>query len=59
MVVGYRKKVNRVGDELTNLVPNNEVIERLEKIKYLLITINERLNCGEQYKTVKSKLKGG
>ena len=59
MVIGYRRKLNRVGDELTNLVPKNEVIKRLEKIKYLLITINERLNCGEQYKTVKKKLKGG
>ena len=59
MVVGYRRKLNRVGDELTNLVLNNEVVKRLEQIKYLLITINERLNCGEQYKTVKSKLKGG
>ena len=59
MVVGYRRKLNRVGDELTNLVLNNEVIKRLEQIQYLLITINERLNCGEQYKTVKSKLKGG
>ena len=59
MVVGYRRKVNRVGDEVTNLVLNNEVIKRLEKIKYLFITINERLNCGEQYKTVKNKLKGG
>ena len=59
MVVGYRRKLNRVGHELTNLVQNNEVIKRLEKINYLLITINERLNCGEQYKTVKNKLKGG
>ena len=59
MVVGYRRKVNRVGDELKTLVLNNEVIKRLDKIKYLLITINERLNCGEQYKTVKNKLKGG
>ena len=59
MVVGYRRKVNRVGDEVTNLVLNNEVIKRLEKIKYLLITINGRLNCGEQYKTVKNKVKRG
>ena len=35
MVVGYRTKLNSVGNELTNLVLNNEVIQRLEKKKYL------------------------
>ena len=59
MVVGHRRKINRVGDELSNLVLNNEVIKRVEKIKYLLININESLNCEEQYKTVKNKLRGG
>ena len=59
MVVGHRRKLNRVGNELSNLVLNNEVIKRVEKIKYLGINIDESLNWGEQYKTVKNKLKGG
>ena len=59
MVVGHRRKLNRVGDELPNLVLNNEVIKRVEKINYLLINIDESLNREAQYKTVKNKLKGG
>ena len=59
MVVGHRRKLNRVHNEVPNLVLNNEVIKRIEKIKYLGININESLNWEEQYKTVKNKLKGG
>ena len=59
MVVGHRGKLNRVGNEVQNLVLNNEVIKRIEKIKYLEINIDESLNWEEQYKTVKNKLKGG
>ena len=33
MVVGYRRKLNTVGDELPNFVLNNEAIKRVEKIK--------------------------
>ena len=33
MVVGNRRKLNRVGNEVSNLVLNNEVIKRVEKIK--------------------------
>ena len=40
MVVGHRRKLNRVGNELSNLVLNNEVIKRVEKIKYLGINID-------------------
>ena len=59
MVVGHRRKLNRIGNELSNLVLNTEVIKRLEKIKYLGINIDESLNGEEQYETVKNKLKGG
>ena len=59
MVAGYRRKLNRVGNELSNLVLNNEVIKRVEKIKYLEINFDESHNWEEQYKTVKNKLKGG
>ena len=59
MVVGHRRKLNRVGDELPNFVLNNEAIERVEKTKYLCINIDESLNWEEQYKTVKNKLKWG
>ena len=44
MVVGHRRKLNRVGNEIPNLVLNNEVIKRVEKIKYLGINIDEGLN---------------
>ena len=40
MVVGHRRKLNRVDNELSNLVLNNEAIKRLEKIKYLGINID-------------------
>ena len=59
MVVGHRRKVNRVGNELSNRVLNNEVIKKEEKIKYLGINTDESLNWEEQYKTAKNKLKGG
>ena len=47
MVVGHRRKLNRVGNELTNLVLNNEGIKRVEKI-YSGINIDESLNWEEQ-----------
>ena len=59
MVIGHRRKLNRVDNELSNLVLNNEVIKRVDKVKYLGINIDESLNWEEQYKTVKNKLKGG
>ena len=59
MVVGHRRKLNKVGNEVSNIVLNNEVIKRVAKIKYLGININESLNWEEQYKTVKKELKGG
>ena len=59
MVLGHRRKLNRVGNEMPNLVLNNEVIKRVDKIKHLGINIDESLNWEEQYKTVKNKLKGG
>jgi len=59
MVIGHRRKLNRVGDELPNFVLNSEVVKRVEKIKYLWINIGESINREEQYKTVKNRLKGG
>ena len=32
MVVGHKRKLNRVSNELSNLVLNNELIKRVEKI---------------------------
>ena len=55
IVVGHRRKLNWVGDELPNLVLNNEVIKKVEKIKYLVSNIAESLNWEEQYRTVKKK----
>ena len=59
MVVGHRRKLNSVGDELPNLVLTNEVIKKVEKIKDLGTNIDESLNCEKQYTDVKNKLKGG
>ena len=59
MVIGHRRKLNRVGNELSNLVLIDAVIKRVEKIKYLGINIDESLNWEKQYNTVKNKLKGG
>ena len=59
MVVGHRRKLSKVGNELPNFVLNNEVIKTVEKIKCLGININKSLYWEEQYKTVKNKLKGG
>ena len=58
MVVGQRRKLNRVGNEVPNLVLNNEVIERVEKIKYLGTNIDESLNWEEQYKLSRTSSKG-
>ena len=58
MVVGHRRKLNRVGNELPNLVLNNAVIKRVEKIKYLGINIDENLNWEEQYKTEEQAQRG-
>ena len=59
MVIGHRRKLNRVGNELSNLVLNDAGIKRVEKMKYLRINIDESLNWEKQYKTVKNKLEGG
>ena len=59
MVIGHRRLLNRVDDDLPDLVLNNEVIKRVDKTKYLGINIDESLNWKEQYKTIKNKLKGG
>ena len=47
MVVGHRRKLNRVSDELPNLVLNNKAIKRVDKIKHLGINIDESRNWEE------------
>ena len=59
MIIGHRRKLNRVGNELSNLVLINAVIKRVQKIKHLGINIDESLNWEKQCKTVKNKLRGG
>ena len=49
MVVGHGRKLNRVSNELPNLVLNNKVIKRVDKMKYLGINIDESLYWEEQY----------
>ena len=52
-------KIEKVGENLPDLVFNNQVIKRIESTKYLRIGIHESLSLKEQYKAVKSKLKNG
>ena len=59
MVIGHRRQLNKVGNDLPDLVLDNEVIKRVDKTKYLGTDIDESLNWREQYKTIKNKLKGG
>ena len=35
IVIGHRRKLNRVGDDIPDLVLNNEAIKNVEKTKYL------------------------
>ena len=58
MAIGHRRKLNRVGDNLQNLVLINQVIKRVEKAKYLVISIDKSLNWKELYKTVKTSSNG-
>ena len=55
MVVRYRRKLTRVGDELPNHFLNNKDIKRVE-MKYLGINIDKSLNLEEQYQTSKNNL---
>ena len=57
VAVRQRRKLNKEGDELPNLVLNNEVTKGVEKIKYLGMNIEKSLTWEEQYKIVKIKLK--
>ena len=58
MAIGHRRKLNRVDDNLQDLVLNNQVIKRVEKAKYLVISIDKSLNWKELYKTVKKNSNG-
>ena len=57
MVIGHRRQLYKVGNDLPDLVLNNEVIKRVDKTKDLGININESLSWKEQYKTIKNNLK--
>ena len=59
MVIGHRRQLNKIGNDLPDLVLNSEVIKRVDKTKHLGINIDESLNWKEQYKAIKNKLKGG
>ena len=59
MVIGHWRQLNKIGNDLPDLVLNNEVIKRADKTKYLGINIDESLNWKVQYKAIKNKLKGG
>ena len=48
MVIGHRRQLKKVGNDLPDLVLDNEVIKRVDKTKYLEINIDESLNWREQ-----------
>ena len=48
MVIGFRRKLNKIGNDWPDLVLNNEGIKRVDKTKYLGINIDESLNWKEQ-----------
>ena len=54
MVIGHRQLLNQTGNDLPDLVLNNEVMKRVDKIKYLGIIIDESLNWKEQHKAIKN-----
>ena len=58
MVIGHRRQLNKIGNDLPDLVLDNEVIKRVDKTKYLGINIDESLNWKEQCKAIRNKLKG-
>ena len=47
MVIGHRRQLNKIGNDLPDLVLNNEIIQRIDKTKYLGIIIDESLNWKE------------
>ena len=58
-VIGHRRQLNKIGNDLLDLVVNNEVIKWVDKTNYPAINIDERLNWKGQYKDIKDKLKRG
>ena len=59
MVIGHRRQLNKIGNDLPDLVLNSEVITRVDTTKYPGIIIDESFNWKEQYKAIKNQLKGG
>ena len=52
MVIGHRQQLNKLGNDLPDLILDNEVIKRVDKTKYLGINIGESLNWRELLKKV-------
>ena len=48
MIIGHKRELNRVDDDLPDLLLSNEVIKRVDNTKYLGINIDESLNWKEQ-----------
>ena len=56
MVVGHKRQTARIlGPIEVNL--NGGPIKRVQKVKYLGITVDENLTWNEQYKKLKGKIK--
>ena len=48
MVIGHRRQLNKVGNDLQDLVLDNEVIKRVDKTKYLRINYQKQAERGLQ-----------
>ena len=56
MVAGHKRQSNCILDPLEVNI-NREPIKRAQMVKYLGITVDEKLTWNEQYKNLKSKIK--
>ena len=48
MVIGHRRQLNKIGNDLPDLVLNDKIINRVDKTKYIGINIDESFSWKEQ-----------
>ena len=57
MVIGHQRRINEI-DDLPPLELDDSKIKRVEKTKFLGVTIDEGLKWKDKYKSLKGKLAG-
>ena len=58
LIVGHKKQLNGI-HEPVQLQVDEELIRRVQTVKYLGIRVDENLSWNEQYKSLKCKVKCG